>query len=126
MNPYQILVLRNTRNTGTTKLPVLAFATCKKITPQKLHLKRELREESCKGLVPRYATMAKDVNIVKRSYRAQGFAWQYWREKSVVRFRKNVGVLLNKQYVFKHIVLGAGSVLTAPNDVLSEKFIVLF
>jgi len=54
------------------------------------------------------------------------FCWQVWREKSEVRFIKNAGTLLKKQYVFQRIVLGAESVLTAPNDVLSEKFIVLF
>jgi len=47
-------------------------------------------------------------------------------KKSEVRFRKNAGTLLKKQYVFKPVVYSAESVLTAPNDVLSDNFTVLF
>ena len=47
-------------------------------------------------------------------------------KKSEVRFRKKAGTLLKKQYVFKPVVYSAESVLTAPNDVLSDNFTVLF
>jgi len=53
------------------------------------------------------------------------FAWQV-EKKSEVRFRKNSGALLKKQYVFQPIVHGAENVSTAPNDVLSVTFAVLF
>jgi len=43
-----------------------------------------------------------------------------------VRLGKNAGALLKKQHVFKDIVLGAESVSTAPNDVLSGKSTPLF
>jgi len=45
--------------------------------------------------------------------------WRFWREKSEVRYRNNAGALLKKQYASQHILLGAETVLTAPNDVLS-------
>ena len=48
-------------------------------------------------------------------------------KKSEVRFRKNAGALLKKkQSVFQRVVLSAKSVLTAPNDVLSETLTVIF
>jgi len=46
-------------------------------------------------------------------------------KKSEIRFIKYVGALL-KNYVFQPIVFGAENVLTAPNDVLSDIFTVLF
>jgi len=39
MLPYQILALRNVRNTGTEKLPVQTVATCKKDYVKKHRLK---------------------------------------------------------------------------------------
>jgi len=78
--------------------------------------------------VPRYAIIARQVNAATRARAwAQSFAWHFWQEKHEVRFRKNACAFLDKkQWVFKHIVLGAESVLTARNDVLSEKITVLF
>jgi len=65
--PYQILALRNLRYTGTAKLLSQTFATCKRITPQKFHLKWELRrEKSCTNLVPHHATIEKDLNVVNQ------------------------------------------------------------
>jgi len=37
------------------------------------------------------------------SARAQNFAWQFWREKSEVRFRKNTAVMPKKQYVSQRL-----------------------
>ena len=125
MRPYQILVLRNVRNTATAILPSQTFATCKRIPPQV----RKRKEKNCPCLVSRYATTARALNVVKFTCKATEFcmalsARQKW---STVRFRKFAGALLkNTKHVFKHIVLGAESALTAPNDILSDKFTVLF
>jgi len=43
--PYEIVVLRNVGNTSTAKLPAQAFATSKRITPQKLRLMWESKRE---------------------------------------------------------------------------------
>jgi len=64
MPQYQIVVLRNVRHTGTAKLPARTFATCKRITSHKRPLKWEKREKSWMSLVPRYATIVKDLNVV--------------------------------------------------------------
>jgi len=49
MPPYQILALRNVRNTGTAKLPVQTFATCKMITPKNSISSEKERKKLCKS-----------------------------------------------------------------------------
>jgi len=39
--PYEILLWRNVRITGTANLPAQNITTCKRISPQKRHLKWE-------------------------------------------------------------------------------------
>jgi len=92
---------------------------------QKLHRKWELRrEKSCRSLVPRYATISRDLNVTKRSCKGTEFCRARLAKKSEVRFRKSAGALIKKQCFFQRIVLGTESVLIDPNYVLSEKDIV--
>ena len=87
--PYQILALRNVRNTGTAKPAPQTFATCKRTTPQQLHLKWELRrEKSCTNLVPRYATIARGLNVVKRTWMDTEFCMTLLARKKWNRFQK--------------------------------------
>ena len=45
----------------------------------------------------------------------------FGEKQSEVRFTKDAGALIKKQYVFKRIVHSTENVSTAPKDVLSEK-----
>jgi len=88
------------RNTGAAKLPTQPLLRARRITPQKLHLKRELRrEESCSGLVPRYATVARQLIVVKCTCkRHRVLQCRFGRgEKS------NAGALLTKKVRFLNI-----------------------
>jgi len=58
--------------------------------------------------------------------RGQRCLYGRFAEKKVKFVSENILALFSKKYVFQCIVLGAESVLTAPNNVLSEKFTVLF
>jgi len=64
MPPYQVLVLRNVRNTGTAKLPAQNFPCAKRIGLRHQNFITR-REKSCTSLLPRYATIARDFNAVK-------------------------------------------------------------
>jgi len=51
---------------------------------------------------------------------------RFGEKKCEVRFKKTAGALLKNECFFQRVALGAESILTAPNDVLSEKFTALF
>ena len=110
MPPYQILVLKNVRNTGTAKLPAQIFA-CKRITPQKLHLKWELRrDKSYTSLVQRHAAIARQLNVVKRTCKDTEFCNDALGQKKVKYIsERTLELCSKKQYILKRIVLGAGS-----------------
>jgi len=48
------------------------------------------------GLVPRYATIARHLNVVKRRCKGTEFCTTLWARKSEVRFRTYVAALLKK------------------------------
>jgi len=50
----------------------------------------------------------------------------FGKEKVKQVSERTLSLCCKTQDVFKHIVFGAESVSTAPNDVISEKIIVLF
>ena len=106
-SPYQILVLRNVRTTGTAKLLALPKDQCHKTSPQ-MRIKRKKLHESSTTLRNNSKGRRTLWNVRAR---AQTFAWYFWREKSEVRFRTYDGALLKIQYVCKHIVFGTESVL---------------
>jgi len=64
--------------------------------------------------------------VLKRKCKGTKVCIVILAKKSEVRFRKNAGALLKKQSVFQRVVLSAKSVITAPNDVLSETLTVIF
>ena len=125
--PYQNLLLRNVRNTSTAKLPAQTFATCKRIAPQKRRLKWELRSEKSYTSLVR-TTLRNNSKAFERSktyvQRHRFLQWRFWREKSVVQFRKNAGALLKNTVRFQ--TYRTWLVLTAPNGVISEKFTISF
>ena len=71
ITPYQNLALRNVRNTGTAKLPLQTFATCKMITLKKLHLKREGEKKNYASLVQGYATIERNVTLMTNGRKTQ-------------------------------------------------------
>ena len=64
--PYQILVLRNVRNTGTAKIPAQIFAMSNWFMPQNL-VSSENKEEKklYESRIPRCATITRVLNFVK-------------------------------------------------------------
>jgi len=58
--------------------------------------------------------------VVQRTCKGPEICMAFWREKSEVGYNLERTLTLKKTigYLFQHIVLGAETVLTAPNDVL--------
>jgi len=71
------------------------------------------REESRANLVPRYATIARDLNVAKRTCKGTELCMALLARKKWSRFHKERWRSALKSskaaYIFKHIVLGAES-----------------
>ena len=76
--PTSSRVLRKVRNIVTGKQPAQTLAMCKRMTPQKRRLKWEQNwERNCPNLVPRYATIARHLNVLKPTCKGTEFSWYF-------------------------------------------------
>jgi len=109
--PYQIRVLRNVCRHNKTPCPDLRHVqkdSATKTSPQV----RTRKKKSVQVSYHVYATIARDVNVVKRTCKGTELCMVLLaRKKCTIRFRDNAGALLKKNnYGFQCTTLGAESV----------------
>ena len=126
--PYQIRVLRNVCRHNKTPCPDLRHVQKDSATKTSSQV-RARKKKSVQVSYHVYATIARDVNVVKRTCKGTELCMVLLaRKKCTIRFRDNAGALLKKITTVFSVPHLAPKVLlsTAPNDVFSEKFFLVF
>jgi len=119
--PYEMLILRNVKIQAQQNYLPQPLAHAKVLRHTSFTSSESKKRKNCPGLVPRYATIARHLNVVKIILHGT------FDEKKV-KYVSDAEALLKRTWcILNRIVLPwRRSVLTAPNNVHSDKFSVLF